>query len=112
METVHAYARTSHRYIDKYKHLDGEKFVATVRLTAPKMTSEGNGYDDMGRYVQYLRTPRNVDKKELAQALRDTLGYHGCTHEYDCCGCASHYVSVKLAGPRTMRVVTSVSRNY
>jgi hypothetical protein len=112
METVHAYARTSHRYIDEFKHLDGEKFVATVRLTAPKVTSEGNGYDDRGSYVQYLRVPRNVDKKELARALRDTMGYSGCTHEYDCCGCTSHYVWVESIGPRTMRVKTNVARNY
>ena len=112
METVHAYARTSHRYIDEYKHLDGEKFVATVRLTAPKMVDEGNGYDDRGRYVQYLRVPRNVAKKDLAQALRDTLGYSGCTHDYDCCGCVSRYVSVTQTAARTMRVTTNVSRNY
>ena len=112
MEQVHAYARISHRYIDEYKHLDGERFVATVRLTPRKQTREGNGYDDKGTYVQYLRVPRNVAKKDLAQALRDTMGYSGCTHEYDCCGCSSYYVSVKSTGSRTMQVVTNVSRNY
>ena len=112
METVNAYARTSHHYIDEFKHLDGEKFVAKVRLTPPKRTAEGNGYDDGGSWVQYLRVPRNVDKKELATALRHTMGYSGCTHEYDCCGCASYYVSAKSTGSRTMKVTTNVSRNY
>ena len=112
METVHAYARTSHRYIDEYKHLDGERFVATVHLTPRKQTAEGNGYDEGGRYVQYLRVPRGVDSSSLRQALRDTMGYSGCTHEYDCCGCASTYVSTAMVAPRKIRVTTRVSFNY
>lgn len=112
MEQVHAYARTSHQYIDEYKHLDSERFVAKVRLTPPKRTIESNGYDDGGAWVQYLRVPRNVNKKDLALALRHTMGYSGCTHDYDCCGCASYYVSVQLTSPRKMMVRTSVSFNY
>jgi hypothetical protein len=112
MNIVNAYARTSNRYIDEYKHLDGERFVATVRLTPRKQVEEGNGYDSGGTYVQYLRVPLGVDTGSLRQALRDTMGYSGCTHEYDCCGCASRYVSTKMLTPRKMRVTTHVSYNY
>lgn len=112
MEQVNAYARTSNRYIDKYKHLDGERFVATVRLTPRKLVEESTGYDSGGTYVQYLRVPLGVNTKDLQRALRDTMGYTGCTHSYDCCGCASSYVSTELVAPRRMRVTTSVSYNY
>lgn len=112
MEQVHAYARTSHRYIDEFKHLDSERFVATVRLTPRKMTAEGDGYDSGGTYVQYLRVPLGVNTKDLERALHDTMGYTGCTHDYDCCGCASSYISTKLVAPRKMMVRTSVSFNY
>lgn len=112
METVHAYARTSHRYIDQYKHLDGERFVASVRLTAPKVVDEGNHFDTGPTYVQYLRVPRNVSAQDLRQALYDTMSYHGCTHEWDCCGCASRSVFTKLIAPRRLKVTTSISYNY
>lgn len=112
MQTVNAFRRTSNRYIDKYKYLDGEEFVATVRLTAPRVVDEGNSYDAGNTYVQYLRVPRSVDVKALRQALRDTLGYHGCTHEWDCCGCASSSVFTKLVASRKLQVTTVVSYNY
>jgi len=112
MQTVHAYARTSHRYIDEYKHLDGERFVATVRLTPPKVTDEGEGFDDGPTYVQFLRVPRNVDVNDLRQALYDTMSYHGCTHEYDCCGCASRSVRTRLVAPRKLKITTHISYNY
>jgi hypothetical protein len=112
MQTVHAYRRTSHRYIDAYKHLDGEEFVATVKLTPPRMIRAAEDFDDGGSYVQFMRVPRNVNLQALRQALRDTMGYHGCTHEYDCCGCASRSVRTRLVAPRKLRVTTSISYNY
>lgn len=112
METVHAYARTSHKYRDGWSHLDSDKFVATVRLTPPKVTRAGQGYDEGDTYVQYLRVPRATNAKLLQQALRDTMGGSNCKHEHDCCGCASRYVSTKLVAPRKMRVTTRVSYNY
>ncbi len=112
MQTVHAYRRLTNRYIDQYMHLDETEFVATVKLTAPRVVEEGNGFDTGATFQQYLRVPRGVDVKALRQALRDTMGYHGCTHEYDCCGCASYSVFTKLVAPRKLQVTSSVSYNY
>ena len=89
-----------------------ERDVATVRLTPRKKVKEGNGYDVGGTYLQYLRTPRNVNKAELAQALKETMGGSNCTHSYDCCGCASSFITTKLIAPRTMQVRTKISFNY
>lgn len=112
MHTVHAYRRNSHKYNDSYRHLDSETFVATVKLTPPRVTVEGNGYDEGESYVQYGRIPANVNKGALLKALKDTLSKHGCSHEYDCCGCASYRVNVRLIAPRRLMVFTKVSYNY
>lgn len=112
MQTVHTYIRLTHKYRDGWSHLDNDEFVATVRLTPPKMVREGEGYDDGGKYVQYMRVPRNVNPGQLEQALRDTLGGSSCRHEHDCCGCATRYVRTKLVTPRKLKVTTSVTYNY
>ena len=112
MEQVHAYARLTHKYRDGWSHLDSDEFVATVRLTAPKMVEEGKGYDEGDTYVQYVRVPRSVNAKLLARALSDTMGGSNCRHEHDCCGCATRYVRVKAIAPRQLKVTTSVSYNY
>ena len=86
--------------------------VATVRLTPSKKVADGNGYDEGGTYLQYMRVPRGVNKAELAQALRDTMGGSSCTHAHDCCGCASRFIMTKLIAPRTMQVRTKIFYNY
>ena len=88
------------------------QYLATVRLTPPKMVREPSDHDDGGKYVQYLRVPRNVNPGQLSQALRDTIGGSNCRHEHDCCGCATRYVRTKLVAPRKLKVTTSVSYNY
>ena len=88
------------------------EFVATVSLTPMKMVKEGDGYDDGGTYLQYLRVPRTVNRLALAQALRDTMGASSCNHSYDCCGCAVRRVTVKMLSKRKMQVRTKVSYNY
>jgi hypothetical protein len=112
MQTVHAFARTSFKYVDGWSHLDSDEFVATVRLTAPKVVEQGEGYDEGDTYVQYTRVPRNISAKDLAQALRDTMGGSNCRHEYDCCGCATRYVRTKLIAPRKLQIRTQISYNY
>jgi hypothetical protein len=112
MHTVYAYANTTNRYAAGWRHLDEDKFVATVRLTQPHMIKRGMGYDEGDTYTQYVRVPRNVSTVELRRALRDTLGGSNCKHEHDCCGCATHRVSTKVVAPRRLLVRTQVSYNY
>ena len=89
-----------------------DKDVAKVSLTPRKKVADGNGYDDGGTYLQYTRVPRGVNKAELAQALRDTMGGSNCTHAYDCCGCVSRFIMTKLIAPRVMQVRTKITYNY
>lgn len=112
MQEVHTYKRLTHSYRDGWSYMDNDEFLATVKLTPRKMVEEGAGYDEGDTYLQYVRVPRNVKAAELAQALRDTMGGSNCRHEYDCCGCATRYVSTKLVAPRKLQVRTSVTYNY
>jgi hypothetical protein len=89
-----------------------EEDVATVRLTPSLKVASGNGYDEGGTYLQYLRVPRGVNKMELADALRHTMGGSSCTHAYDCCGCASRFIMTKMINTRTMQVRTKIYYNY
>ena len=52
--------------------------------------------------------------EDIRQALRDTLSSNGCSHEYDCCGCRSYYVSRCDYEPESGEwlVTVSSSRNY
>ena len=89
-----------------------ERDVAKVSLTPRVKVADGNGYDEGGTYLQYLRVPRGVNKEELALALRHTMGGSSCTHAYDCCGCASSFIMTKLIAPRTMQVRAKIYYNY
>ena len=112
METVNAYIPTN-----SYTDYDGsyaemEETVATVRLTKAKLVAESTAYDEGGTYVQYLRVPRNVNVNLLREALRHTMGGSSCTHAYDCCGCATRFITTKLIAPRKLQVRTRIYYNY
>lgn len=112
MHTEHLYARKTHRYVDTYRHLDRRDFVAAVRVTPPRQVREPESYDDGGDYIVHVRAPAAAADKNLSQALRDTLSYQGCHHEYDCCGCKSQRASVRRIGRRDYVVRLSVGFNY
>ena len=113
MQTVNAILWNSKRIPDYgWGRTYYDEDLATVRLTPRKLVKEGNGYDEGGTYLQYLRVPRNVNKAELSQALCETMGGSNCTHAYDCCGCTSSFIMTKMVGARTMQVRTKISFNY
>lgn len=112
MQKVHAYQRLTHGYVDGWRHLDSDEFVATIKLTPAKLVIEGKDHDDGGVYVQYRRAPAGVSISTLKQALRDTMSGSNCRHEHDCCGCASRSVRIQHLGSRRLLVRTRVSFNY
>lgn len=95
-----------------YSLITVDKDVATVRLTAPKKVKNGNGYDEGGTYIQYLRTPRGIDKNKLAWAIEYTVGVSNCRCMHDCCGCRHDIVTASIIGNRRMKVTTCVRYNY
>lgn len=110
MLTNHIYERLTHKYVDGWRELDREKFVATVQSTPPRLVREGNGHDDMGSYIMHVRAPR--DAPDLRQGLRDTFSGSNCRHEYDCCGCTTRRAAVNKVSARDYVLRVSVSRNY
>lgn len=110
MQTVHVYQRLTNRYVDSYRHLDRSKFLGTVKITPPRLVREANDYDDGGTYLLHARAP--AGSPNLTHALRDTLSHHGCSHEYDCCGCRSVSARVRKVSARDYVIVQSVSFNY
>ena len=114
MYTVHAYARTSHKYRDGWRHLDNEQFVASVKVTPARTTEESftKDYSDGPKLVQFARAPSGVNIEQLKQALRDTMGGSNCRHEHDCCGCATRRVNVSHIGSRRLMIRTEISYNY
>lgn len=115
MQEVNVYDRLTHKYVDSWRHLDEEQFVATVKLTPPVQTEEGNYYDNLGTYVQFARIPAGLGSKTerlLLQGLVDTLTSWGCSHDFDCCGCRLVRASVQKVGPRKVLVTTDIGRNF
>lgn len=114
METVHLDLRLTHRYRDAWKHLDKSEYVGPLKVTPRKMLPSGYRYEDPSegpRYVQYARLKPGMNFKVIRRAIVDTMGGSNCTHEFDCCGCASRWVNV-TRNRRVIRIETEVSFNY
>ena len=111
MQEVYLYARTSHRYVDGWRHLDSDKFVGSILVTPRKMVAAGEGFEEGGTYLQHARIPAGMPVRLFKQAVRDTLGGSNCKHEHDCCGCASYHVSVQNRGRKAV-IRTRVSYNF
>lgn len=116
MLTADLETRKSRRYVDAYGHLDDWEFVGSVRVTPPRMVREPRDFDDGGSYVRWVRVPadvaRTVDPKTIRRALADTFSFHGCGHDYDCCGCSSVSASAERVGRRDWVLRERHSFNY
>lgn len=110
MHRFNVYRRLTNRYVDSYRHLDREQFVATVRVTPPRLVRQAEDFDDGGTYLLHVRAPAGAPN--IAQELRDSLSHHGCAHEYDCCGCRSVSARVRKVSARDYVVTQQVSFNY
>lgn len=122
MDMIYPSIRLTHRYVGSWKHLDrwadqlpGVK-MTPARETQPPGGPEGDRFEDGGTYVRYATLPAGLTRKQRAdyrQALADSMTSEGCSHEYDCCGCASHYTrAFPTRDPRRVLLRTHVSYNY
>lgn len=113
MKTIQLYERLTHRYVDAYRHLDEEQYIGEVKqLGITRRVPPAGCYDDGGKYLFRVVAPSTLKSKDLSHALRSALSHSGCTHEYDCCGCASSHASVKRLTKREYSVRISISYNY
>jgi hypothetical protein len=119
METVIVERRLTRKYVGTWKHLDAHEYVGRVKLTPhhridrPKDRtdpSDGPVVVQHGRLPAHLRTKRQ--KQEFLEALEDTLSAWGCSHEHDCCGCASYSARARIMKGRRFRITTRVTYNF
>ena len=82
------------------------------KALASRVFAPGNGYDE-GRQESF----RVIGSKRLSQAdqrqtLSEHLNYSRCSHDYDCCGCASTYARVRKVKPGVFAVQARTTYNY
>lgn len=104
--------RESQHYSDGWSHLDRWSDLGKAKALPMRQVREPSGIDGGAVYLQRVIVKGNASRKDVAQALRDTMGGTSCRHEYDCCGCASTTVEVLPRRRHSYLVKTTVSFNY
>lgn len=111
--------RKTHRYVDAYKHLDVEEFVAHLELLQEsKLVTDDEDPCEPTRIIRHVRVLKDEvqgDVPTIVRAIRDTLSFSGCGHEHDCCGCWHAMVTEVLQCERVKYeyiVISYASRNY
>lgn len=117
MYRIAMHRRLTHRYVGTFQHLDEHRYVGTALLTHGRTTEVGNNYDEGNSFIRWARLDAGVartrkGRDDAAKALCDSLSRWGCSHEYDCCGCASYATSVVRRKGRDVVLRTTVSYNY
>jgi len=110
--TMHVSQRLTNRYVGTYKHLDQWGPNIPVKVLGGVTIKQGNDYDEGQTMRVRVIGPKNVDQKMLAGAIRETMGSHGCAHEYDCCGCSSVHARVTKVKRGIFSVLLTESFNY
>lgn len=108
-----AQVRLTHHYVDSCASMDdwGDSFEFEEVFRNP--LTPGNGYDDLGSVRVTIQGDASKPAADQMKALYSTLGYGGCSHEYDCCGCYSQSVSqLKQRSPGLFTAILSTGRNY
>jgi len=99
--------RPGWRYLDQQRYAGTVKVLAGRKLRAPREDRE-EGWTYRYRVVALSKYRR----RDLSQAIRDTMGGSSCQCEHDCCGCASYYADVRRIGSRDYVVDISVTFNH
>jgi len=115
MQALHLRRRLTHSYVGTWKHLDSWEYICTVKMTPWVVVEQPEDFDDATVCHAWVTLPQGADRKnrDLAiRAIEDTLSSHGCSHEWDCCGCASYRVEVVRRQGRRVLVSSRMTRNY
>jgi hypothetical protein len=123
--------RLTHKYKANYAHLDqwDESNPAIIKVLKGKRLTEWErqqrqredprkSYIDasdagMSYFNVVVKSPKGLTANEVYRALVDNMNYGGCSHDFDCCGCGSGYVStVRRTGRNEWYVEMEHTRNY
>lgn len=113
MESTVLQIRKTHTYVGDYAHLDEWDDIGAVRLIAREVVREPGDHEDGGSVQFMVRVSSDQPAERIREALSDTFSHHGCAHDYDCCGCASHTVgNIQHEGGTIWSFVRSTSYNF
>jgi hypothetical protein len=112
MENLELYQRMTNTYASGWSHLDDWQHLGTAKMLQPRMTAEGNGYDEGGQYLAKVIAPRHLKGQDLTRAIENTIEGSSCTHEHDCCGCPTTHARVTRTSSREYSVFYRVFFNY
>jgi hypothetical protein len=98
--------------------LDEEAPVATAVVL--QKSEECTDHEDPCEPTRIMKLIEVTDRVQgdvptIVQAIKDTMRFSGCGHEYDCCGCWSHHVTdvfQRKNNPAQFVVLQYASRNY
>lgn len=109
---IYPAVRLTHRYRDAWSHLDAWGEPMKFKALAHRTIREPLDFDDGGVIGFTVIGDKRRDQLQQAEALREHFSGSRCRHEYDCCGCASHYASVRITGRGRFFVRVSTTFNY
>lgn len=112
---VEVYLRKTFRYVGTFKDMDEHVYLGQAKLLARRRLPQPDSYyEEISHgpvYTQRVIIPKGANRKLWQEALTHEFSRHGCHHEYDCCGCASHTADVKFVSKREAVLHISVSYN-
>lgn len=82
------------------------------KVLGARIWSQGNGYDEGQRVSFRVIGSKTLSQADQRLALSASINGGSCTHDYDCCGCASTYASVRKVKPGVFAVQARTSYNY
>ena len=108
--------RKTHKYVGTWKHLDDHEYLGVAKVLRGRELVQPLAYYEEPSHgpvrLFSVIVPRGVDRKKWEHALTDTFSSWGCSHEYDCCGCASYSARVRFVSKRRAVVHQSTTYNY
>ena len=82
------------------------------KALASRVFEPGNGYDEGQKASFRVIGSKRLSQDDQRQTLSEHLNYSRCSHDYDCCGCASTYARVRKVKPGIFAVQARTTYNY
>lgn len=82
------------------------------KALASRVFEPGNGYDEGMHSSFRVIGSKRLSQDDQRQTLSDHIAGSRCSHDYDCCGCASTYARVRKVKPGVFAVQARTTYNY
>jgi hypothetical protein len=81
----HGYRRTSHEYVDAYRHLDSREYIGEYAALKFGEVVYDNKYNDSAHQYVTLKAPKGATWQDVCESAQNHFAQH-CRCEHDCCG--------------------------